>query len=278
MYDGLVEKYENDDYLLEIHLDYYPENPREWDNLGTIVTRHREYGLGDVSYNRYDGDMYDMLIDELCNEFGMYREDVENEEDEEELLDRVIYLPISMYDHNYIHLSIGSRNQIGWIYCTKEKANEWTGYTEKELYLGEPDREPDVGEHVKTEYFNDRWGEVISKNDEGYFIDFDYHKITNARDEKNKVYVLKEKITEVMSNRAENNLRLELETYDNYVSGSVYKFNFKKKERCDCCNNVEEIIVDSCAGFYGYDIEDNGMFSCLPEEARKLYENNKDVA
>jgi len=274
MYDTLIQKYENDNYLLEIHLDYYPTDPREWDNLGTIIAKHREYNLGDVSYHRYDGDMYDMLIDQLCNEFDIYREDIE---DEDELLDRIIYLPISMYEHSNIHLSIGSRNQIGWIYCTKGRANEWTGYTKKELYLGEPDREPDVGEHIKIKS-RDNWGKVIDKDNDIYTVDFDYHKTTNARDKSNKISISKEEVTEVMSDRAENNLRLELETYDNYVSGSVYKFNFQKKEFCECCNNIDYIDIDSCAGFYGYDIEENGMLYHLPEEARKLYNNTKNVA
>ncbi len=34
-------------YLIEILNDEDPENPREWDNLGTMVCFHRHYNLGD---------------------------------------------------------------------------------------------------------------------------------------------------------------------------------------------------------------------------------------
>ena len=33
--------------LVRIKRDDYPQNPREWDNLGTMVCGHRRYCLGD---------------------------------------------------------------------------------------------------------------------------------------------------------------------------------------------------------------------------------------
>lgn len=34
-------------YKVIIHQDDSPENPREWDNIGTMLTWHRRYNLGD---------------------------------------------------------------------------------------------------------------------------------------------------------------------------------------------------------------------------------------
>jgi hypothetical protein len=43
-------------WKIEIHLDQDPWNPREWDNLGTMVTWHQRYTLGDEQANPSDFD------------------------------------------------------------------------------------------------------------------------------------------------------------------------------------------------------------------------------
>jgi hypothetical protein len=40
-----MEKYKG--YEFEIKSDFEPENPREWDNLGTMKRYHSRYNLGD---------------------------------------------------------------------------------------------------------------------------------------------------------------------------------------------------------------------------------------
>ena len=37
---------------LVIEQDQFPEDPRSWDNLGTMLCCHREYQLGDCNSNR----------------------------------------------------------------------------------------------------------------------------------------------------------------------------------------------------------------------------------
>ena len=45
--DNLIKRVENEKVVLSIYFDSCPTNPREWDNLGTMVCGHRRYDLGD---------------------------------------------------------------------------------------------------------------------------------------------------------------------------------------------------------------------------------------
>jgi len=42
-----VELTEYKEYTIEIGRDEYPENPRHWDNIGTMICRHNRLSLGD---------------------------------------------------------------------------------------------------------------------------------------------------------------------------------------------------------------------------------------
>jgi len=80
---------------------------------------------------------------------------------------------------------------------------------------------------------------------------------------------IKEKITDIIN--------IEVKTYDQYVRGDIYGFNLKNKE------NGEE---DSCWGFYGDNVFENGMsdhiedevMESLKEEISKEYKMPVEVA
>ena len=72
--------------------------------------------------------------------------------------------------------------------------------------------------------------------------------------------------------RADEYLEGEMETYDQYCRGEVYGFRLIKtvveQETCPHCGEVireyeEETEEDSCWGFYGDCLEDNGMLGHL---------------
>lgn len=72
--------------------------------------------------------------------------------------------------------------------------------------------------------------------------------------------------------RADKSLEGEMETYDQYLRGDVYGFTLTRKtmeqETCPHCGEVireyeEDEEVDSCWGFYGDCIEENGIFDNL---------------
>lgn len=79
-------------------------DPRDWDNLGTMVCWHNRYCLGDKHKFGTPQDFKDFL---------------EKEDD-------FIYLPLYLYDHSGITISTNSfhdiwdSGKVGWIYTTKE--------------------------------------------------------------------------------------------------------------------------------------------------------------
>lgn len=94
------------------------------------------------------------------------------------------------------------------------------------------------------------------------------------------IYVTKKRIfdecggitDENWKERADKYLEGEMETYDQYLRGDVYGYTLTKKvieqETCPHCGEViseyeEEEEVDSCWGFYGDCLEDNGILDNL---------------
>lgn len=88
------------------------ENPREWDNMGTMVCKHRRYNLGDK--NNYRSENYNS-IQEL--EADIYKNE-----------NPVVCLPLYLFDHSGISMSTRGFNnawdsgQVGFIFVSREKA------------------------------------------------------------------------------------------------------------------------------------------------------------
>ncbi|HPU41806.1 MAG TPA: hypothetical protein PKY26_05300 [Acetivibrio clariflavus] len=108
---SLVTSYKKDGKVLEIYFDPYPQNPREWDNLGIMVCFHRRYSLGDSHpYKASD-----------FNSWEEVKRAIERDNDV------AVILPVYMYDHSGITLSTTpfscpwDSGQVGWIYTTKQK-------------------------------------------------------------------------------------------------------------------------------------------------------------
>jgi hypothetical protein len=95
------------------------------------------------------------------------------------------------------------------------------------------------------------------------------------------IYVTKEKILKEIANANEVNwtaiadevIENEMDTYDQYVRGEVYGFRLEKKVKTqDLCPHCGEVIreyddmedIDSCGGFYGDCLEENGIIDSLP--------------
>ena len=73
--------------------------------------------------------------------------------------------------------------------------------------------------------------------------------------------------------KVESNLKSEVETYDQYLTGDVYGFKLYKVETCDKGHKHLDFL-NSCYGFYGYDWTENGIFDhisneLIPEEYAK---------
>lgn len=101
-------------YTITLAYDEYPTNPREWGNVATFVCRHRRYDFGD----RQD---IDACIDELVRKYvdlsaydDGYIDDLTNEEKLDLVgeTNEVLVIPISIYDHSGVAISLGEMR--GW--------------------------------------------------------------------------------------------------------------------------------------------------------------------
>lgn len=104
----------NNNKILEILLDENPSNPREDDNLTTMICGHRRYTLGDA--HSYNTDNY--------NGWDELERDIRIKEK------ALIMLPLYMYDHSGITISTKpfgcdwDSGQIGFVIITNESIDK----------------------------------------------------------------------------------------------------------------------------------------------------------
>jgi hypothetical protein len=175
--------------------DDYPESPREWDNLGTIISICGDWDIADKGWS-FDRAEAVERVEALQERSNVYIQ------------------PIYMYDHS--------------------------------------------GQTISLSPFGDRWDSGIC----GY------------------IFVEKKKVFDCFGSQAteENWKELaqgafegEIEVYDYYIRGEVYGYCMYKGETVEHHNldtderwtTTEWKPLDSCSGFYGYDVADNGMWDCL---------------
>lgn len=76
------------------------------------------------------------------------------------------------------------------------------------------------------------------------------------------------RVTQKYIDHAERILEGEIKILDQYVRGEVYGFEIVKVEECDKgCKHEEH--EDSCYGFYGDNIEENGILDYLSDEDKE---------
>ena len=96
-------------YKFYIDHDPEPQSPREWDNVGTIVASHPRYDLGDEHWRPSE-------VCHLKEAVIQYIYEVEQDEIELEHYNRLqkeyVWLPLTIYDHGGISLSVGEGS--GW--------------------------------------------------------------------------------------------------------------------------------------------------------------------
>lgn len=114
------------EYRLVIEQDEFSEDPRSWDNLGTMLCCHPNYRLGDCNSNR---ETEEELI-KLCHKYGKTDEGIDDmsfggivrfilgQND-------ICGLPLWLYDHSGISISAGKVDDwdssfVGLIFVDKE--------------------------------------------------------------------------------------------------------------------------------------------------------------
>lgn len=194
--------------MAKLKIELYSDSdnsPREWDNLGTMATKHRRYSIGEENIS----DPIDWLREKLGlseRAVGMLSKKMFTPYYSEkvkvylELLfeDKFIVLPLYIYEHSVVSIAttpFGCKwdsSQLGYVFCTKEKALEEFGG---------------------------------------------------------------KKVTKKVREKCFSNFVAEVQDYDTWQKGEVYRFNASYGD--------EE---DSCGGFYGTDWENNGILDYLSFE------------
>ena len=232
-------------YTLEVEQDNCAEDPRNWDNVCTMVCFHRRYSLGD-NHTYDDGDeFFEDILHNIC---GIEHEAFEELSTREKYKlacesDKIYIKELNLYDHSGLTISTSScypyndrwdAGCVGWVYVSKEKAmEEWGGIPERD----------ENGELIR-----------IPHNHPNGNVTYSIKYTPIANDNWKKV--------------AEYHMNNEVETYDLYLRDEVYGFRLTKmvieQEKCPHCGEIireyeREVEEDSCWGFYGDCIEDNGI-------------------
>lgn len=116
---------------LVIEQDEFPEDPRSWDNLGTMLCCHRDYQLGDCNSNRETEEQ----LAEICRKYGKSDEEIDEMTFAEEVQfilnqDDVYGLPLWLYDHSGISISTGR-------VCPWDSSFVGLIFVEKDFYLAQ---------------------------------------------------------------------------------------------------------------------------------------------
>jgi len=221
-----VKVYENDKIRVEIHQDDGCGcNPREWDNLGTMVCFHRRYNLGDKhdyvdpeafrhslidefypgTFERYSkmiDDHYCSLPDTLSfkqkmEENSSYSDKLWGQKWDKLRKEELIILPLYLYDHSGITIRTSpfscpwDSGQVGWVYCTKK----------------------DIRDNFITK-----------------------------------------RVSKQQLEHAKKILMSEVSEYDDYLCGNIYGFKqFDKYELCENCpDNIDCTKKDTCEDRWEY--------------------------
>ena len=116
-------------YVINVHFDEHPENPREWDNLGTISHWHRNMNIGDEEITC---GVYEWIAGMLDIDLDTYMEwhDERGKSTKDGLLklfnEKYIALDMYCYEHGGITISTSSfscpwdSGQCGIIWVSKE--------------------------------------------------------------------------------------------------------------------------------------------------------------
>lgn len=108
----MIEKMEYKGFVITIEHDQYTSSPREWDNLGTMVSFHSRYTLGDKTEFKDHTALMEYITETQS-----------------------IWLSVFLMDHSGLSLSSGDfgcrwdSGQVGMIFVTREKILENYGDT-----------------------------------------------------------------------------------------------------------------------------------------------------
>lgn len=148
-----VEEFEHKGLKIEIHKDDDPVDPREGDNLGTMICFHPRYRLGDDNREYSKNELLDIVQQ-----------------------DGVIALPLFLYDHGGITMSTREfscpwdSGQVGFIFVTPDRIQEEFGKIDAET-LGKAKNILEAEVETYDQYLTGEVFGFVIKNDEDIQVD-----------------------------------------------------------------------------------------------------------
>lgn len=129
---------------LVIEQDEFSEDPRSWDNIGTMLCCNRDYRLGDCNSNRETEEQ----LAEICRKYGKNDEEIDEMTFTEEVRfildqDDVCGLPLWLYDHSGISISTGR-------VCPWDSSFVGLIFVEKDFYLAQTCLKDETGWKAKA--------------------------------------------------------------------------------------------------------------------------------
>lgn len=208
------------EYLLTVEQYDYAEDPREWSNLCSMICWHNRYRLGDKHpFDDVDEFMQHLYLDVTGKHWCNDHESDDWQDVYKEL--RETDLVLIKQINAYEHGGITVSTSIGYPYNDR-----WDAGCVGFIYV------------TKKTIFNECGG-ITEEN---------------------------------WKDRADKYLEGEMETYDQYLRGECYRYTLEEKVHyrnettCPHCGEVIKVNeyddyeeVDSCCGFYGDCIEENGI-------------------
>lgn len=263
MHDGEFIKFKRDGKVVAVLIqrDEYPESPREWDNLGMMVCFHRDYKLGDPHNYKYPQDFFADLIKEIMSE----------SEVRQKIVNGISNLEVAKDDGELVLLehvqTIRGEEEIYSIACgdTMEDLMRDLRYRLDELEVStlrsliDPDKLAILplylldhsGLQMSTSSFCDPW----DSSQVGWIY------LTKTTFLHESGYAKSD-----WPQRAYEILEGEGKTYNQYLAGEVCGFQeFELDEDGDWIETG-----NSCCGFYGCDIEENGVVDYVPGLAEAI--------
>ena len=151
-------------HTIKIFHDTDPMNPRDWDNLGTLICGHTRYNLGDS--NGFC-DARDFLLD-LC---GLGEtSDLSVDQLVKRVEKQAVILPVYLYDHSGLAMNTTGfhcpwdSGQVGFVYATLETIRKEYDVRRVTAALREK-----VAQVLKQEV--DTYGDYLSGNVYGYVVE-----------------------------------------------------------------------------------------------------------
>jgi len=261
-----VEQIEYRGFNINIHQDDMAEDPRDWDNIGRMLCKHRNYNLGDpvepakgkdrARYPRDASEIVEEMLAAATNEnkaaqIGQaWESGTGNSKKFSGFVEAGLYIcehllpiiiPLYLYDHSGISMSAGSNG---------------TSFNRR----GHNAFDPGGWDTSSVGFIFCTWEDVKREYGEG-----------------------PDKEGAEPVERAGRYLRAEVETYSQYLEGSVYGYQIEPMEQ-----NKKIECEDSCWGFYRYDWDKNGLkemaenaidcaIQAYREEARRVHVEKLEI-